>query len=201
MNTLEYLQNRYKIDIKKRSPFSIIANRKEELPKIFKDLKFKKGVEIGVLEGDFSEILCKELPECTIYSVDPWKHYPIHRNFRPAKVYEPMYQRVKKRLSKYDNSIIIRKESIVTVDDFEDESLDFVFIDADHRFGRVAIDIEEWSKKVRKGGIIATHDFVKDRKEFVATYWIVLAWIDYKWIHPWFVLHHTWEDTAFWVKQ
>jgi len=39
--------------------------------------------------------------------------------------------------------------------------LDFVYIDGHHGFKYVAEDICEWSKKVRKGGVIAGHDFVR----------------------------------------
>ena len=200
MNTLEYLKNRYNVDITKTSPTYIQANRLIELPIIFKELGFKKGVEIGVYDGNFSEILCKELPESTIYSIDPWVWYPVARNFRPWWKYEPLFKITTERLSKYTNSIILRKTSIDAIKDFEDESLDFVFIDADHRFQHIATDIAEWSKKVRKGGIIATHDFKKTRSGFVDTYWVVFAWTAARKIHPWFVLNHIWEDSAFWVK-
>ena len=43
--------------------------------------------------------------------------------------------------------------------DFEDESLDFVYIDGDHNFRFIAEDIYEWPKKVKKGGVIAGHDY------------------------------------------
>lgn len=201
MNTLEYLQKRYNLNFNDRLPLTVAANRLEELPIIFRELGFKKGVEVGVLEGNFSEILCKELPDTIIYSVDPWKWYPIYHNFRHSSVYEPMYQRVKDRLSKYSNSVIIRKESMDAIKEFEDESLDFVFIDADHRFQFIAWDIAEWSKKVRPGGLIISHDFAKTKSGFVDTYWVVHAWCAARRISPWFVLNHPWETTALWVKE
>lgn len=48
------------------------------------------------------------------------------------------------------------------VDRFEDDSLDFVFIDGDHRYNQVKKDIVNWRKKVKKGGILAGHDFDGD---------------------------------------
>ena len=45
------------------------------------------------------------------------------------------------------------------VKDFENESLDFVYIDGDHNFRHTAEDVYEWSKKVRKGGAVAGHDY------------------------------------------
>lgn len=40
----------------------------------------------------------------------------------------------------------------------QDDSLDFVFIDADHSYEAVRKDILTWSKKVREGGMICGHD-------------------------------------------
>jgi predicted O-methyltransferase YrrM len=42
---------------------------------------------------------------------------------------------------------------------FEDDSLDAVFIDADHSYEAVKLDIQNWMPKVRKGGILAGHDY------------------------------------------
>lgn len=42
---------------------------------------------------------------------------------------------------------------------FDDETLDFVFIDASHVYDEVTKDISCWYPKIKKGGIIAGHDF------------------------------------------
>jgi len=42
---------------------------------------------------------------------------------------------------------------------FDDETLDFVFIDASHVYDEVIKDISCWHPKIKKGGIIAGHDF------------------------------------------
>lgn len=41
---------------------------------------------------------------------------------------------------------------------YEDDSLDFVFIDAEHKYEFIIQDIKHWLTKVKKGGIIAGHD-------------------------------------------
>jgi hypothetical protein len=42
---------------------------------------------------------------------------------------------------------------------FENGSLDFVYLDADHCFESVWQDLSVWYPKVRIGGILAGHDF------------------------------------------
>ena len=42
---------------------------------------------------------------------------------------------------------------------FVDESVRFVFIDADHSYDAVLSDLKEWWPKLRKGGIFAGHDY------------------------------------------
>lgn len=55
--------------------------------------------------------------------------------------------------------IVGKTDSIVQL--IRDESIDFLFIDADHRYEYVYRDIELWYPKIRYGGIICGHDFEK----------------------------------------
>ncbi len=87
------------------------------------------------------------------------------------------------------------------VKDFEDNSLDFVYIDANHEYDYVKQDITEWTKKVKPGGIVAGHDYIRLRqprneanKHF--QYGIKEAVFHYTTennIRPWFVLGLTAE--------
>lgn len=47
-------------------------------------------------------------------------------------------------------------------DQFEDASIDFVFIDADHVYQSVRNDVLAWLPKVKPGGIISGHDYNKE---------------------------------------
>ncbi len=208
METLKYICDKYKIDLNQQSPFTINCDRIKDLPILFKELGFKKGAEIGVLKGVYSEQLCKSNPELKLYSVDAWEFYPLKNNFRRPWMYPPIYEEAKKMLSAYKNNEIIRKWSQDAVKDFADESLDFVFIDADHEFQHFTNDLAEWGKKVRKGGIISGHDFgpsPKDKKEtFCHVKEVVYAWTASHGIHPWFILEsptNERENSWMWVKE
>jgi predicted O-methyltransferase YrrM len=52
----------------------------------------------------------------------------------------------------------IRKYSTDAASDFENESLDVVFIDMSHEYKDVKLDIETWLPKVKRSGHLAGHD-------------------------------------------
>lgn len=54
---------------------------------------------------------------------------------------------------------IIKDFSVSAAQSFSDEYFDFVYIDADHTEDAVSKDILAWWTKVRKGGILAGHDY------------------------------------------
>ena len=53
----------------------------------------------------------------------------------------------------------VASDSVSTSKLYKDQSVDFVFIDGDHRYEMVFKDIEAWFPKVKIGGIIAGHDY------------------------------------------
>lgn len=114
----------------------------------------KKGAEIGVQAGIYSEILCQNIPDHELYCVDPWGAY----NRQSAERSEEYYQLARERLIQY-NTTIIRMPSIQAVKGFADNSLDFIYIDAMHEFDPVMLDLIHWVPKVRPGGIVAGHDY------------------------------------------
>lgn len=69
-----------------------------------------------------------------------------------------LYQTYLKNIQPYSIRTIIGR-SDETYINFEDNSIDFVFIDADHHYQSVKKDIELWYPKVRTGGIISGHDY------------------------------------------
>lgn len=119
-----------------------------DLAKYFNDLGFKKGAEVGVFGGYFSEVLCKAMPGLDLTCVDIWGHGKYQRAEDECLA----------RLKPYGCKII-KKFSAEGAKDVEDGSLDFVYIDAAHDYENVKIDINAWAPKVRVGGIIAGDDF------------------------------------------
>lgn len=132
-----------------------LKNR-DKLIELFRDLGFKKGAEVGVDRGIFSRFMHKTIPDLELISVDDWKPHTLTPEKRLRR-----YVRAKRALCNFRKNTIIRGNSIETALGIPDESLDFVYIDADHNFNGVMADIIVWSQKVRKGGIVSGHDYKK----------------------------------------
>jgi len=148
----------------KGNPFWIPDCTRSELPEFFVELGFKKGVEIGVSWAQNIIDYCEAGLE--IYGIDPWKDSEdnIYRRIisipgEKAKDIDTVYKYALERTSKYPNCKLIRKTSMEALADFPKRSLDFVYIDGNHGFGYVAMDLMKWSDKVRRGGVIAGHDY------------------------------------------
>ena len=154
-NTLSYIFNKYNLvyDHTTHLPLEIPNMVRDDLPDLFNELGFKIGAEIGVESGAYSNVLLQKMPQATLYSIDPWKSYRAYRDHTSQSKLDQFYANTKEVLAKYgERSIIIKKSSEEALQDFKDESLDFVYIDANHAFAHVAFDIHYWLRKVRKGG-------------------------------------------------
>lgn len=131
---------------------------RDGLAKIFGELGFKTGAEIGVRWGGYSKMLCDSIPGVKHYCIDPYIPYEGRRPSQERM--DRIFDHAKRLLAPYD-ATFIRKTSMQAVTDFEDGSLDYVYIDGLHHFSYVMMDIICWTPKVRIGGIVAGHDYVE----------------------------------------
>lgn len=194
---IDHIINKYNLDINGKMPLEIKKSRWKELPILFNELQYKSGVEIGVLKGDFTLTLCRAGFE--MIGIDPWLDYPTYRDYE-GKDYGLYEKEAREKLEGY-NCEFIKDFSMNIVNDFANESLDFVFIDGNHALEYVIEDIAQWSKKVRKGGIVAGHDYFRTNgKNLMHVKDAVNAWTYCYKIKPWFVLTGDKCPTWFYVK-
>jgi hypothetical protein len=166
-----------------------------DLADLFGELGFNRGAEIGVRRGNFSCQLLKRNPHLHLTLIDPWDAYT--RGYDQVKQ-DGIFEQCKRAVQPYSDRVtIIRKNSFEGLENIEDESLDFVFIDGNHTFDYVAPDIINWSKKVRRHGIVSIHDYY--HFGWAGVVHAVDAYTRSHHIDPWYVTKEH-EPTAYWLK-
>ena len=126
-----------------------------------------KFVEVGSWKGKSSAFMAVEIANSNknieFYCVDNWRGSIEHKNIEEANLYKTFVDNMKPLENYYK---IIKKNSIDAAAQFEDNSLDFVFIDASHEYEDVKKDINAWLPKVKKNGILAGHDYYVDEYDY-----------------------------------
>ena len=194
MDTLAYVLEKYQISTwKAPMPVEIPDMDRGRLARLFGELGFREGAEIGVEEGKYSELLCKRVPGLKLHCVDPWLAYKSYREHLDQPYIDKLYDNCVQRLTPYGCDII-RKTSVEAASDIPDGSLDFVYIDGNHRFEYLVADLAAWTPKVRPGGIVSGHDWIRMSHRVnlnnnpVHVMWVLPGWTSAYRIKPWFVL-------------
>lgn len=149
-------------------PVTAADQRAHAILERIRDIPNARGAEIGVFAGDLSKRLLGQKPDLTLYMVDSWaaQHDPkyaesgdFHASLTQAQQDE--YYEFTRAMTSFAGARaqIIRKPSIVAAMDIPRESLDFVFIDADHSYEGCAMDITAWLSRLKPGGILSGHDY------------------------------------------
>lgn len=118
------------------------------------------AVEIGVFRGAFAEHIRTILHPSRLLLIDGWRApypHPLHHD--P----EESYRIVERKFGDDPCVDILRGESVETIAGLRDESIDFAYVDADHRYGSCLADMEALWPKMRPGGWLCGHDFCELR--------------------------------------
>lgn len=191
-DVLQYLAQKYGINTSQRKqPVEIPNTGRDTLATIFREVGFTKGAEVGVERGIYSEILLQANPDLQLYSIDCWEAYEGYRDHMTQEEMDLLYEQAKARLGLYHpRCIVIKGFSTEVAKDITDESLDFVYLDGNHEFVEVVNDIAAWEKKVKVGGIIAGHDYIKRRNAqyLMQVPYAIHGYVDAYTIKPLFIL-------------
>lgn len=133
--------------------------------------KFSSGskfVEVGSWKGKSSAFMAVEIAnsgkQIDFTCIDTWEGSVEHQDDENlANLYDIFIGNMKP-LEKYYTGI--KLASLDAVKNFEDKSLDFVFIDASHEYEDVKNDIIAWLPKVKEGGILAGHDYYIGEQDY-----------------------------------
>lgn len=114
------------------------------------------GVELGVFKGVNAERLLSMLNIECLHLVDLW----ITPDCLKDKYdYEEHEKIVREKFRSYLEILIFKMDTVKASEIFKDESLDLVYVDANHSYAGCKGDNEAWYPKVKKGGIMCGHDY------------------------------------------
>jgi hypothetical protein len=132
-----------------------LSNRRT-LVESLNNAKFTRGVEVGVRLGWYSKYIL-ENTQMTLDCIDPWE-----KNKELIAYWNEAYDFCSMLLDPYiksDRCRLIRALSPKASEAYEDDSIDFVYIDALHDYESVKADLEAWYPKVGMGKLLCGHDY------------------------------------------
>lgn len=141
--------------------------RWQTIAKWCNEYRWKTGAELGTWEGNTFKYLINHCPDLTLIGVDLYEAQPDNtgpEKWTPGENghvwnHSRYYQDIMDFCAANAPRAVFHKGFTNDVAKLiPDESLDFVFIDADHSFKGVDDDITNWSPKVKSNGFIIGHD-------------------------------------------
>jgi predicted O-methyltransferase YrrM len=185
--TAQYIEKKF--GPHKGNPHKLEGFLRDDMYKLFAELGFTTGAELGVEKGKNAQTMFEIIPNLKLYGVDPYKQHPqasyaYHaaiRNWDPAYLHNCKRQCLKRMKGR--NFTLLQGFSEDMVKEVKDNSLDFVYLDADHSYDFVMQDMILWGRKLRKGGIMSGHDYYHDKDESARRSKVTRAIDDYTDVH------------------
>lgn len=131
------------------------------------------GAEIGVHEGDFSRAILDIVDPEELHLIDPWRHEAaaVFKDARYGGLAKGGQQEMDARCaavrSRFAREVqsgrvrIHRGASSAVLERFPDAYFDWVYIDGNHLYEHVKVDIALSLRKTKAGGIISGDDYAE----------------------------------------
>lgn len=122
-------------------------------------------VEVGVWKGMSACYMAVEIKnsnkQIKFDCVDTWDYEPIKNIIDlPENMFDSLYDIFIKNIEPVKDLITIKRGlSYEVANQYENNSLDFIFIDAGHDYNSVTKDLTAWYPKLKENGVIAGHDY------------------------------------------
>lgn len=112
-------------------------------------------VEVGVDRGEFASVFLSRWIGDEYWGIDDYRPYPEMDYDRTADFLFAV-DRLRPHAGR---AKLVKRSSVAGSRLFDDESVDFVYIDGAHDFQSVRDDLSAWHPKLSQRGILAGHDW------------------------------------------
>jgi predicted O-methyltransferase YrrM len=186
------------------SPIGLRLSRHGGLTTLWRELGYTRIAEIGTEQGKFAEEIRRDNPDARIVCIDPYQAYDRYEQHQTQAKLDRYYLEARARLSPLQIELF-RVDSLNGASFFEPGYFDAVFIDANHAYEFVRDDIAAWAPKVRRGGMVAGHDYKPEGQERKPLpFGVIQAVTEYTAAHgiaPYFLTKRDKCPSWFWIKQ
>ena len=119
-----------------------------------------KMVEIGSYFGESTMLFASTGIFKEIHCIDPFKGKEEMNDWYGYD-WDLVKKEFKTNTRYFDNIILHEDYSYNVIDEFKDNSIDFVYIDGNHSYEDTKKDIELYLPKIKPNGYIAGHDYME----------------------------------------
>jgi hypothetical protein len=166
-----------------------------------------EGVEIGCAFGGYATIILGSWKGRMLCMVDPWaKQDDYKESTNETAPFDLWYQGcvalANSRVGMTPGCTIVRKRSTDGAKEFQDNCLDWVFIDGNHGYQAVIDDLNAWYPKLRSGGLLSGHDYGNQTEAMGCAGWdceVERAVQDWLKLHPELKQPKLTPCSSFWI--
>jgi len=141
---------------------TLSTGRIETISTILNNSGAMTGVEIGVFKGEFSRNILERW-NGTLYLVDPWRELSDEEYLDSSnhKNHQDAFAQTMESIKGFENrAFMLRGLGEEMIHLFQDNSLDYIYIDGNHDYDHVKQDLELWWPKLKQGGLMSGHDYL-----------------------------------------
>lgn len=124
------------------------------------------GCEIGVWQGDFSSEIVRTVRPSRLLLIDPWSFQPEFADswyggalMKTQAEMDAVYERVHTRFAERSEVEILRGKTSDVENRIGTAEFDWVYIDGNHEYSHVRLDLEFAQRVVKPGGLIVGDDY------------------------------------------
>jgi len=142
-----------------------IFDTREELFKILP--KKMSVIELGVFKGDFSKFIYETMNPSNLYLIDIFEGImgsgdKDGQNMQFVNLSNE-YENIKQYFIDKPNVFVIKSTTFNFLSSIDDETIDLIYIDANHEYSSVKEDLTKSFNKIKYGGYICGHDYTSPR--------------------------------------
>lgn len=124
-------------------------------------IKVENMVEIGSYQGESTTLFAHYFKPKSLYAIDPFVNGYDEFDGSSTGDFTNVIYNFNLRIQQFPCIKHIKDFSVAASTKFEDNSLDFVYVDGDHTYDAVLNDVKAYVPKIRVGGYIGGHDLGK----------------------------------------